>query len=42
MVMAISKNNLPINPLIKIKGRKTETKTSVVAIIANATCLEPL
>ena len=42
MVTAISKNSLPINPFTNTRGRKTETNTSVVAIMAKATCLDPL
>ena len=41
-VTAISINNLPINPLIKTSGKNTDTSTTVVAIIAKATCLDPL
>ena len=41
-VTAISINRRPIKPLIKIRGKKTEIRTTVVAIIANATCFEPL
>ena len=39
---AISKNNLPIKPLINTSGKKTDTKTMVVATIAKATCFDPL
>ncbi len=41
-VTAISINNLPINPLIKTSGKNTATRTTVVAKIAKATCLDPL
>ena len=40
-VTAISRNNLPIKPLMKTNGKNTDTKTTVVAIIGNATCFEP-
>ena len=41
-VIAVCVNSTPVIPLIKIKGTKTATKTTVVAIIANETCLAPL
>ena len=41
-VIAVCVNNTPVIPLIKIKGTNTATKTTVVAIIANDTCLAPL
>ena len=40
--IAVSLNNVPAIPSIKINGRKTATKINVVAIIANVICLEPL
>ena len=40
--MAVSLNNVPEIPSIKIRGRKTATKINVVAIIANEICLDPL
>ena len=40
-VIAVSLNNTPEMPLIKIKGIKTATRTKVVAIIAKVICLEP-
>ena len=41
-VIAVCVNSTPVIPLIKTKGTKTATKTTVVAIIANETCLAPL
>ena len=41
-VIAVCVNNIPVIPLIKIKGTNTATRTTVVAIIANETCLAPL
>ena len=41
-VIAVWVNSTPVMPLIKIKGTNTATKTTVVAIIANETCLAPL
>ena len=40
--IAVSLNKVPEIPSIKIKGKKTATKMSVVAIIANEICLDPL
>ena len=40
--IAVSLNNVPEIPSIKINGRKTATKINVVAIIAKEICLEPL
>ena len=40
--IAVSLNNVPDIPSIKIRGRKTATKIKVVAIMANAICLDPL
>ena len=40
--IAVSLNSVPEIPSIKINGRKTATKISVVAIIANVICFEPL
>ena len=40
-VKAISENSLPIKPLINTRGKNTDTKTTVVAMIANATCFDP-
>ena len=40
--IAVSLNKVPEIPSIKIKGRKTAIKISVVAIIAKEICLEPL
>ena len=40
--IAVSLNNVPAIPSIKIKGRKTATKINVVAMIAKLICLEPL
>ena len=41
-VIAVCVNNIPVIPLIKISGTNTATRTTVVAIIANETCLAPL
>ena len=41
-VIAVSLNNVPEIPSIKIKGRNTAIKIRVVAIIAKEICLEPL
>ena len=41
-VIAVSLNNVPEIPSIKIKGRNTAIKIKVVAIIANEICLDPL
>ncbi len=41
-VKASSEKILPTKPLIKIRGINTAIKTIVVAIIAKATCLDPL
>ena len=40
--IAVSRNNVPEIPSIKISGRKTATNIKVVAIIANEICLDPL
>ena len=40
--IAVSLNNVPEIPSINISGRNTATKISVVAIIANDICLDPL
>ena len=40
--IAVSLNNVPDIPSIKIKGKKTAIKTKVVEIIAKVTLLEPL
>ena len=40
--IAVSLNNVPEIPLMKINGKKTATKINVVAIIANEICFEPL
>ena len=40
--IAVSLNNVPEIPSIKIKGKKTATKIKVVAIIAKEICFEPL
>ena len=40
--IAVSLNNVPVIPSIKIRGKKTATKIKVVATIANEICLEPL
>ena len=40
--IAVSLNNVPEIPLIKIKGKNTAIRIKVVAIIANVICLEPL
>ena len=40
--IAVSLNNVPEIPSIKINGKKTAIKTKVVAMIANVICLEPL
>ena len=40
--IAVSLNSVPEIPSIKISGRKTATNISVVAIIANEICLDPL
>ena len=40
--MAVSLNNVPAIPSIKIKGRKTATKINVVAIMAKLICFDPL
>ena len=40
--IAVSLNNVPAIPSIKIKGRKTATKINVVAIIAKLICFDPL
>ena len=40
--IAVSLNNVPEIPSIKIKGKKTATKTNVVEIIAKVTLFDPL
>ena len=40
--IAVSLNNVPDIPLIKIKGKKTAIKTSVVETIAKVTLFDPL
>ena len=40
--IAVSLNNVPEIPLMKIKGKKTATKINGVAIIANEICFDPL
>ena len=40
--MAVCVKRTPVIPLTKIKGTNTATRTTVVAIIANETCLAPL
>ena len=40
--IAVSLNNVPEIPFIKINGKNTATKINVVAIIAKVICLEPL
>ena len=40
--IAVSLNNVPEIPSIKINGRKTATKIRVVAMIAKEICFEPL
>ena len=39
--IAVSLNNVPDIPSMKIKGRKTATKTSVVEMIAKVTLFDP-
>ena len=41
-VIAVSLNNVPAIPSMKIRGKNTATKIRVVAIIAKVICLEPL
>ena len=41
-VIAVWVNNTPVIPLINIRGIKTATNTTVVAIIAKETCFVPL
>ena len=41
-VIAVWVKRTPVIPLMKTKGTNTATKTTVVAIIANDTCLAPL
>ena len=38
----IVSNNVPDIPSMNIKGKKTATRISVVAIIAKVICFEPL
>ena len=40
--IAVSLNNVPDIPLIKISGKNTAIKIKVVAIIAKVICFEPL
>ena len=40
--IAVSLNNVPAIPSIKIKGRNTAIKIKVVAIIAKLICFDPL
>ena len=40
--IAVSLNNVPYIPSIKIKGKNTEIKTIVVQIIAKVTLFDPL
>ena len=40
--IAVSLNNVPAIPSIKIKGRNTAIKIKVVAMIAKLICFEPL
>jgi hypothetical protein len=40
--IAVSLNNVPEIPSIKISGKKTAIKIKVVATIANEICLDPL
>ncbi len=40
--IAVSLNNVPEIPSIKIRGRKTAIRINVVAIIAKVICFEPL
>ena len=40
-VIAVCVNKTPVIPFIKIKGTKTAIRTTVVAIMANETCLAP-
>tara|TARA_Y100000590_G_C14941437_1_gene721404 strand:+ start:334 stop:543 length:210 start_codon:yes stop_codon:yes gene_type:complete len=40
--IAVSLNNVPDIPFIKIKGRKTAIKTKVVEMIAKVTLFDPL
>ena len=40
--IAVSLNKVPDIPFIKIKGKKTATKTSVVEMIAKVTLFDPL
>ena len=40
--IAVSLNNVPEIPSMKINGKKTATKIKVVATIANEICLDPL
>ena len=39
--IAVSLNNVPDIPFMKISGKKTATKTNVVEIIAKVTLFEP-
>ena len=41
-VIAVCVNKTPVIPFIKIKGTKTAIRTTVVATMANETCLAPL
>ena len=40
--IAVSLNNVPEIPFIKIRGKNTATKINVVAIIAKVICFDPL
>tara|TARA_B000000532_G_scaffold211166_1_gene180703 strand:- start:2 stop:181 length:180 start_codon:yes stop_codon:yes gene_type:complete len=40
--IAVSLNSVPEIPSIKINGKNTATRISVVAMIANEICLDPL
>ena len=40
--IAVSLNNVPEIPFIKISGKNTATKINVVAIIAKVICFDPL
>jgi len=40
--IAVSLKSVPDNPSIKIKGKKTATRTNVVEIIAKVTLFDPL
>ena len=40
--IAVSLNNVPEIPSIKMRGKNTATKINVVAMIANEICFDPL